>query len=206
MKAIIFAAFATVAIASPAAAQTFTGPRAEVRVGGDSIGVNTEDQRDFNGRGSFGGSNKSTDFSFGGEVGFDVQVSQFVVGAYAGADITDVEQSQGLVNFRTGRNFTAGARAGFAISPSALLYVKGGYSNSRINVDFAPGAVQAPFANFKRNRNGIHFGGGVELAVTQRVYARADYTHTLYKDFRLGPNNEFRFNRNQLMGAVGIRF
>ena len=121
-------------------------------------------------------------------------------------NIADVEQSQGLVNFRTGRNFTAGARAGYAVGSRALLYVKGGYSNSRLKLDFAPGANRAPFANFKRDRNGIHFGGGVELGVTKNTYARADYTHTLYKDFRLGPNNDFRFNRNQLMGAIGIRF
>lgn len=205
MNVKILCALSFAVIASPVAAQDFTGPRIEGRIGADAIGTTTRDTRDFNGRGDFGGSNHSTDFLFGAEVGFDIEVGKLVVGGYAGADITDVEQREQQVTFRTGRNLTAGGRAGIVLG-KALVYAKGGYSYSRIVTDFEPGANQAPFARLKRNRNGIHVGGGAEFAVTEATYLRADYAHTFYKRFAIGPNNDFRFSRNQFTAAFGLRF
>jgi opacity protein-like surface antigen len=60
--------------------------------------------------------------------------------------------------------------------------------------------------------DGYHFGGGVEFALTEMFYVRADYMHTKYDDIALpaqtDPNRdlELRFNRNQAMLGFGIRF
>ncbi len=203
------AACATALLAlSPASAQTFSGPRVEGRIGWDGTSISIKDQRDFNGRGNFGGGSHASDFLFGGEVGFDVQSGSLVFGGYAGADLGEVEEtfaSRG-VTFETGRNFTAGARAGLALSPNVLVFGKAGYSNGRLKPLFQPTANRAQFADFSRDRDGIHAGAGVEFAVSPNIYTKLDYTHTRYKTFDIGNDLELRFNRNQAMGAIGFRF
>jgi len=210
MKTIFLAAAvaAGALAASTATAQSFTGPRVEGRLGADAIGVDIRERDDFNGRGGFGGSSHSTDFSFGAEVGFDVQVSNLVFGGYAGADITDVSETleQQGVTFDTGRNLTAGVRAGALLSPAVLAYGKVGYSNSRIRTEFSNAGTQTLFSNFDEDQDGVHFGGGVEVALARGAYVRADYTHTRYEEFEIDVGRELRLTRNQFFGAIGFRF
>lgn len=210
MQKIIFATLMTAGalLASSASAQTFTGPRIEGRVGADSIGLIIQDTRDFNGRGEFGNSSRSTDFSFGGEVGFDVQAGNLVFGGYAGADFPDVQETleQQGVTFNTGRNLTAGVRGGVLFNPAVLGYGKVGYSNSRLRTEFTNTTTQTLFRDFENEQDGIHFGGGVEVALAGGAYVRADYTHTRYDEFDVDANREFRFTRNQFFGGIGFRF
>ncbi|MDP9414152.1 MAG: outer membrane beta-barrel protein [Pseudomonadota bacterium] len=207
----ILAAAATVAatlVASPAWSQNFSGPRVEGRIGWDGTGISIKDQRDFGGRGTFGGGSHASDLSFGGEAGFDIQSGNIVFGGYAGADLSEVEETFGSrgVTFETGRNFTAGARAGFAVTPNVLVFAKAGYSNGRLKPQFQAGANRTQFADFSRDRDGIHAGAGFEFSVTPNVYAKLDYTHTRYKTFDISDDLELRFNRNQVMGSIGLRF
>jgi outer membrane immunogenic protein len=204
----IGAAVAAIAAAAPASAQDFTGPRIEARAGWDGTSINIRDTRDFGGRGTFGASSYSSDFLFGAEAGFDVQVGRLVVGAYGGIDITDADEpfQRELVTFHTSRNITVGGRIGYAFGPRVLVYGKAGYSNGRLTPTFQTGANQAPYAGFDRDRDGMHFGGGVELAVRQGLYVRADYTHHSYDEFDLNTTTELRFKRDQISGAVGFRF
>lgn len=214
MKALLLAAtggIALLAAAAPVAAQTFTGPRIEGRVGWDGNNISIKDQRTFSGRGEFASGSTASDFAIGAEAGFDVALDKVVVGAYVGYDTGEVDEPDTLrgVTFKTGRNITAGARAGFAVTPSVLLYVKGGYSNGRVRPDFlstATAAQQAAFADFKRNRDGYHFGGGLEFAVTDNIYGRVDYAHHKYDEFQINTTDEFSYDRNVLLGAIGFRF
>ena len=208
---IIAASLGIVAMSAPASAQNFSGPRVEGRIGWDGTNISIKDRRDFGGRGDFSSGSTASDLSIGGEVGFDVEAGGFAFGAYAGADFGENDEPfpDRRVTFETGRSLTAGARAGYVITPSVLLYAKGGYSKARITPKFTTGATtaqQAAFANFDRNPDGFHVGGGAEFAVTEAVYARLDYAHHKYENFDVDPNNEFSFRRNQFTGAIGFRF
>jgi outer membrane immunogenic protein len=219
MNARLFFAGAAGALlaAVPAQAQdattdaTFTGPRIEGRFGWDGNNISIKDQRTFGGRGTFNSGSTASDLSIGAEAGFDLALDRIVVGAYAGIDTGEVDEpfpSLGVV-FKTGRNITAGARAGFLATSNVLVYVKGGYSNGRIRPDFtstATAAQQAVFADFQRNQDGYHFGGGVEFAVTRSIYGRIDYAHHKYDEFQIDTNNEFSYDRNTLLGGIGFRF
>lgn len=213
MKAYLFAAAGSIALiaAAPAAAQNFSGPRVEGRVGIDNANISIKDTRGFGGRGTFNSGSTATDLSIGAEVGFDIEAGRLAFGAYAGIDESKNEEPTPLfgVNFETGRNITAGGRLGYVITPNTLLYAKGGYSNTRVRPNFVAGATAtqiAAFNGFDRSRNGFHFGGGAEFAVRDGLYGRLDYAHHIYEDFDVNVNNEFSMRRNHFTAAIGFRF
>ena len=208
---IISALIGAAALAAPASAQNFSGPRVEGRVGWDGTNISIKDTRDFGGRGNFSSGSTASDLSIGGEVGFDVESGRLAFGGYAGVDLGENDEPfpDRRVSFETGRNFTAGARVGYVVSPTVLLYAKGGYSNARLRPEFTTGATtaqQAAFAGFERDRSGFHLGGGAEFAVAEAFYGRLDYTHHKYKDFQVDANSELSFRRNQVTAAIGYRF
>jgi outer membrane immunogenic protein len=226
MKLKLLIATAAVAVAAfPAQAQdtggtgTFTGPRIQAQAGLDRVGLQVRDVRSFNGRGDFGGSQQDNEPSYGGEVGFDFDLGGFVVGAYAGADFSNAAEvftTPRAVTLEADRNLYAGARVGIVLGDRAMVYGKGGLSRGNVDVTFGPGAVTTGFDDVDGERDGYHFGGGVEFALTQNFYIRGDYTHTEYDEINLGtlgvigqttsPQFEQRFNRNSITAAVGIRF
>jgi len=208
---IIAASVGVAAVAAPAAAQNFSGPRVEGRIGWDGTNISIKDTRDFGGRGNFSSGSTASDLSIGGEVGFDVESGWLAFGGYAGVDLGENDEPfpDRAVVLETGRNFTAGGRVGYVVSPTVLLYAKGGYSNARVRAQFTSGATAAQrsaLAGFDRDRNGFHAGGGAEFAVAQSFYGRLDYTHHKYKDFQVDANSELSFRRNQVTAAIGYRF
>jgi outer membrane immunogenic protein len=216
------AAFAAV----PAQAQDdvpadFTGPRIEAHVGFARVGIENRDIREFAGRGDFGPAEQDTGALGGGELGFDFQAGPLVVGLYVGADISEGEErfETDFVHLRADRNYYAGARAGFVLSPGVMVYGKGGLSRGNLDVEFlanAPAAIQAAFDDDVEERDGIHFGGGAEFAMGRIFYGRLDFMHTRYDRVNLGnlgrtgpvtnPSYEQRFTRNQITAGVGLRF
>lgn len=104
MKTLVIAAAAALAaMASPAMARDFTGPRIEVTAGADDVtgGVDT------------------TDITYGAAVGFDVSpVKNVIVGVEANLD-----------NVFDRRDFGASARLGYAFGDDVLVYGKVGYAS-----------------------------------------------------------------------------
>jgi outer membrane immunogenic protein len=213
MKTVIkIAAFALAAgIAMPAAAQdaepSFTGPRVEGRIGYEFVSASLRNTRDFQGRGQFGDDSIDENFNLGAELGYDAQVGSAVVGAYAGVTFSDarVQAVNGPYQFDLGRNITAGVRAGVPVR-GVLIYGKAGYSNGRLKEIILPGGNAALFTNYERNRNGFHLGGGFDVPVMQRGYARFDYTYNQYNKDDIGTTQELQFNRHQLALGLGYRF
>jgi outer membrane immunogenic protein len=102
-KLFITAALAVATITTPAMANDFTGPRAEVNAGIDDV----TNARDFN------------DVTYGAAVGFDVGVTEKVTfGVEATVD-----------NVFDRRDIGAAARLGYVIEDGVLLYGKAGYAN-----------------------------------------------------------------------------
>jgi outer membrane immunogenic protein len=222
---------ATVAFAAlPAQAQdadtggAFTGPRVQVQAGWDRAGINILDQRNFGGRGDFNGhSQQANEISYGGEVGFDIDLGGFVVGAYAGADFSNAREgfdfntatpAEPRLTLEAGRNLYAGARVGVVVAPNVMLYGKGGLSRGRLRDvrNTSAGTTTINYPTNEDNFDGYHFGGGVEFSLGGMVYVRGDYMHTRYEDLTLPVQTnaaqtlETHFNRNQVTAALGIRF
>lgn len=171
MRLFAVSALALATLATPAFAQEaagpFSGPRAEVVAGWDHAGSYGEGK---------------SGLAYGGAIGIDAQVNHVVIGLEG--EITGATTKEDGVS--AGRDLYAGMRFGYVVTPTTLVYVKGGYSNARISID-------DDGANF----DGYRFGAGVERNFG-RFYGKVEYRYSRYEDAEL--------NRDQVMAGVGIRF
>ena len=124
-------------------------------------------------------------FVGGGQVGYNYQIGQFVIGAEAdfqGADLSS-GSNLGLVNVKTEWYGTVRARAGVAFD-RFLVYATGGWAYGNVKTSF-PGLV-GPFAlsSDRTHTGGWTVGGGVEYAFTNNLIGGVEY---LYVD--LGEKN-----------------
>lgn len=193
------AAAAAIALASPAAAQTFEGPYAGIQAGWNhnkietaktDIGeANIDRSRDAGTAGIFAGYNyKVTDkivvsAEAGFNLGFDDAVSRSRTSSFASID---PEYS-----------FDLGVRAGYLVNDKTLLYVRGGYENLRaaVRVNDVAGSRYG-----KDTFDGWSVGGGVERALSEKVSARVEYR---YSD--LG-GSDTKLQRHQALIGVAYHF
>jgi len=172
-------ASAAVLAATPALAQDViapTGPRVEALVGYDKVKA-------------LGEKDGGALFGIGG--GYDFAVGRTVS---LGADIEATESTQkesaGGVEVKAGRDLYAGGRVNVAVSPTANLYVKGGYTNARFKADDG-------VDSFSENFEGYRLGAGGQLIVTGKTYVGSEYRYSNYED---------GLSRHQLALTVGTRF
>ena len=105
MKNLLIAtAIATAAVATPAAANDFAGPRIEVTAGADDVTGGVD----------------PTDVTYGVGVGADIQLGKVVAGVEASVD-----------NVFDRRDISVGARLGVVLNDNVLAYGKAGYANWR---------------------------------------------------------------------------
>ena len=202
---------ATILVGSPAAAATFTGPRAELRGGWDrtTIDLNYDDGVD-----AISASGHDDGFDFGAEVGFDALLGHAVIaGAYAGIEGATTKECSAVYGndeacLKLGRNLTLGARLGAKVSQSLMLYAKGGYSNGQIKASYEDSADPTYNMSAHSSRGGVHFGVGGEMAMAGG-YVRAEYVRTNYNDYDY-VDPDFAVNidghRDQVLLGFGLRF
>ncbi|MCX7285058.1 MAG: outer membrane beta-barrel protein [Novosphingobium sp.] len=197
-------------------AEAFSGFRAEALIGydhhrsGSSEDVDTD--RDLK---------QSIDgVTYGGAVGYDMAVgSNLVVGAEA--EIT--ESSAGWDNNNSkpnvfnlgrvdaGRQYYLGGRVGYAMSPATMVYVKGGYSNQRYNLQGTDGTTNL---RQRLDTDGYRVGAGVEQKLGTNAYVKLEYGYNNYNrgefDFNGDTPDSSRFDidtdRHQVMVGAGLRF
>lgn len=202
----------------PALAQStdssFTGPRVEAIAGydinkaGSSIDGQIGSDRD-----------KSDGFLYGVGAGYDYDFGRAVIGAEA--EFTDstaktrfdngVAEDFGLGDVKAKRDLYIGARAGYKVAPSTLLYVKGGYTNARFGVLAGDGTDNS---RINLDADGWRLGAGVEQKMGANTFAKLEYRYSNYSkaeaDFRDDFPDSDRFNvdldRHQIVAAVGYRF
>jgi len=187
------------AIATPAQAQSFDGPYVGVTAGWNrseqsdrtiaSQPVDARASRDGLVLGGYAGYNRKLDerFVIGVEAGFSGAVDDQVRARSAGNALT--------VDPRYSFDLTA--RAGYLVSDKALVYVRGGYANTRVRT-----TLETPGGGVRRSDDldGWVAGGGIEYAVTERISARAEYR---YSDFQTDGG---RFDRHQTLIGVSYNF
>lgn len=174
MKKTLFgaAAVALMTLAAPAMAQDFTGPRVGVVGGYDDV-----QNRDG--------------FTYGVVAGVDAPVAKgVIVGVEATLeDSTTSAVGNGTVFGKASRELGVAVRAGVVVLPKVLAYGKVGYTNARFELAGTNAGVSL---------EGVRYGGGIEYAVTDRVYTTVEYRRTELEDGVGG--------RNGVLAGVGIRF
>ena len=115
---------------------------------------------------------------FGGTVGYNYQIGQFVAGLESDLDWADLGKSganlAGAYSTTIDTLFTARARAGVALD-RALLFVTAGYAGAETK-------VSQPAYSSTDWRNGGAFGVGLEYAFTKNVSAKAEYLYEPFAD------------------------
>ena len=207
------------AVAAPAMAQTavdgpFTGPRVELTTGYDNVSAGSDSDSDI------ANDDQSIDgLLYGVGVGYDFNAGGVVLGVegeYSGSTAkVDYNNDNGVNTFGfgrvdTGRDLYVGARAGILANPQTLVYVKGGYTNSKLNV-LAGNTNETTDTAFKLD--GWRIGGGVERAINTNTFAKVEYRYSKYSDanieFANGATTEdfgIDTDRHQVVASVGWRF
>jgi len=188
MNRLMLAGAALAALASaPAMAQEFQGPYVGAQAGWNhDIAIN--DKQDAFVGGVFAGYDQQVtpNVVLGLEGGFSLAASDRI--GPSGPDNASIDPHY---------SFDVSARAGYVVGEQNLLYVRGGYANTRARLTRDVGA-----GTFSDNRtyDGWFVGGGVERKMTDTVSARLEYR---YSDFG---NDNRTFQRHQVLAGVAYRF
>lgn len=196
------------AMAAPAAAQPldspFTGFRLEALAGYDNVQSGNDNS-----------SEAAQGLAYGAAAGFDAQLGRVIVGGeaeYTGSNgnltARDVDIAGDNLALDAGRDLYVGARAGVAVTPSTLLYVKGGYTNfkvtSRYN-DTVNGILERGVT-----LDGFRVGAGVEQQFNllgPSGYVKAEYRYSHYSNLDFADvDGGIDTDRHQIMAGLGVRF
>jgi outer membrane immunogenic protein len=212
MKTLVFAGIVLLA-ATPAVAQEaqLGGPRIELRAGWDDAApiVSYSDET-----GTQRLSRAHSGVTYGTEIGYDAVFGNgAVIGGYAGLEGSTNQACFTGESTReclgAGRNITAGMRVGFSLPRNSIVYIKGGYSNGRVDYTYRDGAFPGDNFDLSHNFDGFHIGAGAELGLTEHVYTKLEYVYTHYNlvDVSSGAlGASIDIDRHQVVGGVGYRF
>jgi outer membrane immunogenic protein len=201
-KLLIGAALLSTALATPAFAQEdapFTGPHVEALVGYDDV------------------ADGDGDLMYGVAAGYDFQMGGVIAGIegeFADSDVngaaSDLFSTGDSFQLNTDRDMYVGARLGFAVSPSTMIYVKGGYTNAKFEGRFDNGA--GTIFNNGVTADGYRVGAGMEQKFNllgPSGFIKAEYRYSNYKNLDIGENDYDRqidVDRHQAVIGLGIRF
>lgn len=192
----IILATATLAAATAAQAADFTGPRIEARFGWDRLGYDSISDLNSATRGA---DRNADGVMYGIAAGYDFGLTPNVIaGIEVAADFFSNSEAGtiGGINYvvKPKRDFEVSGRIGTKLAENVLLYGKVGYSNARFT-----GRLTGPGVNISSsdNNDGWRVGAGLEFALSENVYAKAEYRYTNY---------EGGVSRNQVVTGLGLRF
>lgn len=218
ISSLVIGAGAATALATPALAQDtdrapFTGPRVGAILGYDGTRPGSSVDSDI------AGDDQTADgLLYGGDVGYDFAAGRIVfgiegeiTGSTARVNNSPIDPNNfGFGRVKAGRDLYAGGRVGLLLSPTAMVYAKGGYTNARFDLTASDGTTETG-RNF--NLGGYRVGAGIEKALSPRTYAKLEYRYSNYDNARLefanGANTDnfsVDTDRHQVAVGVGFRF
>lgn len=194
------AAFAAgILAASPALAEPFQGPFVGIQAGAnrDSAGTIATD------RGRAAVDDHRVSFTGGIYAGYDYKLTpRVVVGAEVGGNLTTGDTLDGgapgqPVSIDPKRQIDLTARVGYLVTPKQLVYVRGGYTNVRVERSIGQTAA---LSTSSTNLDGWTLGAGTERYLLDNVSARVEYR---YSDLSQGHG---RYDRQQALFGVSYHF
>ena len=215
MKKYLVASLLATAVAWPAYAQDsgFTGPRVEGVIGYDSL---QSGERDDDGvdTGDNNGDETIDGVVYGVNAGYDFDLGGLVLGVEGEFTESSGKQSttESIDGFssriETGRDLYVGGRIGLPVTPSTLLYAKGGYTNTAIEGAFED---ETDALEFDSNVDGFRVGAGVEQKLGTNLYGKLEYRYSNYDNLEIGDGAEalstdIDLDRHQVVAGLGFRF
>ena len=217
--------------AAPASAQDeFAGFRIEALAGYDNEGVDYDDD-------VFDGGKRDDDgFILGAGAGYDVQMDRLVFGGeveFTESTLDREYDEQGTrpprpaqpiatpisatYNIEGGGDIYLGARAGYVVSPTFLLYGKIGYSWHKLAIEGSGNDNGAAFSIDEQiDLGGLRLGAGGEMKFGENLYGKLEYRYSNYNegDFDVNGANanlEPLFSgidvvRHSVVVGAGLRF
>jgi outer membrane immunogenic protein len=187
----------------PAFAQeepTFTGIRVGGIFGWDNFSAGDRE------------SDSKDDVIYGGDIGYDYQMGNFVLGIegeIAGTGVAataiDVDVLGDEFKIEAGRDLYIGARVGYVVMPQLMIYAKGGYTNMDFNAIYDPTrGITGPVTEIDDKQDGYRFGAGVEYLFGGGFYAKAEYRYSHYGENLL--DYDVDMDRSQIIVGAGFRF
>jgi outer membrane immunogenic protein len=152
----------------------------------------------------------------GAQAGCDYQIGQFVFGIQVMADGADIRGSRAQPNPFIQNNLnipwveTLTARAGFAVTPSTLLYVKGGGAWVRDNVWLTSNGVTV--VSDIITPTGWTIGAGVEFLFFNNWSVFAEYNYLSFQNTQstvinlAGSGAPVNFNHNVQTLLIGLNY
>ncbi|KPF46566.1 hypothetical protein IP76_04970 [Rhizobium sp. AAP43] len=131
---------------------------------------------------------------FGGFAGYNWQLSSgFLVGLEGDLNYDWNEENLAGSDVSTGLSGSARGRVGYAMD-RALLFAAGGYTGTQIEGNGDDDTL-----------HGWTVGGGVDYALTDRMFTRVEYR---YNDFGTGDlgGNEIDFDQHVVNVGLGVKF
>lgn len=142
-------------------------------------------------------------FTGGIFAGYDRQVGpRIVLGAEAGVDVSADDEVRsttgtGLISVDPQWSVDLTARAGYLLDGRTLAYLRGGYTNARVETNLGTGAAEL---SETEQRNGWLVGAGIERRILQNISGRLEYR---YSDLSEGDGT---FDRHRLLAGIAYRF
>ena len=201
MSRFTFALLAAAALAGPAIAQTAENNFNGAFVGGQ-IGWQ-QDRQSLN-LGTVPAITtraKGDGLAYGGQIGYDLNLGGGVIGIETSLTGRTGSNRFPTFDLEPGRTLNVTARAGFLVSPRALLYARGGYSNARFSVSNPAGPTE--------KREGYTVGGGYEQMLSRNVSARVEYNYSDYGNDTLvgtASPSTLNYHRHAVMTGLNFRF
>lgn len=195
---------AAIVAAAPATAAEFTGPRIEARVGYDRLGLKLSDGED-----SIKGHKDGV--AFGAGVGYDFALGKgLIAGVEANLDFFSTKTCTEIFGedeacLKARRDIEVSARLGGKVSDKVLIYGKVGYANGQVKLTYNDFEDILEDFSAKADKGGIRVGAGLELALGEKAYAKVEYRYTDYSGDSV-EGIKLNFDRNQVIGAIGVRF
>ena len=192
-------ALVAISAAPAAVAQSFDGPFVGIQAGWDLTDVRNPSTA----AGTLALDDDRQSFNGGLFAGFDRQVApRWVLGLEAGADIgsddaltSSAAAGQAIIDPEWSLDLTA--RAGYLVDPATLAYLRGGYTNARVETTSTSAAARL---TEEENRDGWLLGAGVERQLMRQTSARLEYR---YSDLSEGDG---RYDRHRLLAGLTYRF
>jgi outer membrane immunogenic protein len=120
----------------------------------------------------------------GGQVGYNYQIGQFLLGVEGTFSWADIKQTVTSPIFPTTDNettkiknlYTVAARLGVTNGPW-LAYAKGGWAGGRVQLSAAEPGIAVSWDPATQSRSGFVIGGGVEYMIAPSIILGAEYNY-----------------------------
>lgn len=144
--------------------------------------------------------------------GYGLELNSFYVGVEGDGELSytdwNIDRDPNGRVYDIQKDWTIGGavRAGYIFNGSTLVYGRVGAVLSEFSTHYAEGTNNISQDD---TLGGIRFGGGLEVAATENVFVRMDYTYTDYEDFDVNyvtAVDSFENTETLMRVGVGYRF